>query len=102
MEGCWPVALVALGLPSAAAGFLLPRYPTEWQWILLGWGVGVLVLLAWLAGTDVFIPTGDEFDLFARIRDAFAVVCGPMPFLVGLIGGAGLGYGAHELSKPKV
>jgi hypothetical protein len=38
----------------------------------------------------------------SRIRDAFAVVCGPMPFLVGLIGGAGLGYGAHELSKPKV
>lgn len=98
MEGCWPVALIAVGFPSAAAGFLFPRYPTEWQYVLLGWGIGVVALLAWLAGTDVMIPTADEMDLFARIRDAFAVVCGPMPFLVALGGGGLIGYAAHEVT----
>ena len=99
MDSCWPVSLFAVGLPSAAAAYLLAKAPGEWGYIVLGWGVAVLALLAFLAGTDLFIPTADELDLFGRIRDAFTVVCGPAPFAAGLIGGGLIGYVVHEATE---
>ena len=96
MEGCWPVALISVGLPSIGAGFLLRTYPDYWQYILPGWGAACLVLLSWLAGTDLLIPATQELELFTRIRDAFTEICGPLPFAFSVVAGGILGFGAGQ------
>lgn len=101
MEGCWPVALISVGLPAFGAGFLLRTHAENWQWILLGWGLATLTLLSWLAGTDLVIPTLDEVDLFASISAAFTNVCGPLPFFISLVVSGFAGAIAADLSTSR-